>query len=170
MGEFRIYNATLDHFFTRSSPQEISPGSNASTHFYVETPSMQNVGILLLLTSLITFRHFYNKGREDVLKSFTPSFIKSAMPFPAYCAHLLLQVVWMKKAELEFCFFPFGWDKRFLKPKSTAYCAWKVVQKRLPLKPKCSIRHSRPWRLTQPSQYKLWRQRLCFSLVCVLSL
>ena len=68
--------------------------------------------------------------------------IKSAMPFPAYRAHLLLQVVWMKKAVLEF--FPFSWDKPFLKPKSTARYAWKVMQKRLSLKPKCSIRHGRP--------------------------
>ena len=60
---------------------------------------MQNVGILELLTSLITSRHFCNKEREDALKSFIPSFSKSAMPCPAYSAHLLLQVVWIMKAE-----------------------------------------------------------------------
>ena len=160
----------MDHFFTRSSPQELPSGSNVSTHFHVQTPSRQNVRILELLTSLIAFRHCYNKGGEDVLKSFTPSFIKSAMTIPSYRAHLLLQVRWMKKAELEFL--PFNWDKRVLKPKSTAHYAWKVMQKRLSLKPKCSIRPSRPWRLTQPSQYnnKLWRQSLCFILVCVISL
>ena len=39
----------------------ISSGSNASTHFHVETPSIQNAANLGLLNSLITFRHFYNK-------------------------------------------------------------------------------------------------------------
>ena len=50
---------------------------NASTHFHVETPSIQNAAILELLTSLITFRHFYNKEWEDALKSFTPRFFRS---------------------------------------------------------------------------------------------
>ena len=92
---------------------------NASTHFHVETPSIQNAAILELLTSLITFRHFYNKEWEDALKSFTPRFFRS------------LGLI-MKKAPLEF--FPFIWVKRFLKQKSTAYYAWKVMQKRMSLK------------------------------------
>ena len=103
---------------------------------------MQDVGILELLTSLITFRHFYNKGREDVLKSFTLSFIKSAMPFPAYRAHLLLQVVWIKKAELEF--FSLQLRQTLFKAKKYSTLCLKVMQKRQFLKPKCSIRHSRP--------------------------
>ena len=78
---------------------------NVSTHFHVETPSIQNVGILELLTSLITFRHLYQE-RKDGLKFFTPSFIKLAMPCPAYSALLLLQVVWINKAALGF--FPFS--------------------------------------------------------------
>ena len=51
----------------------ISSGSNPSTHFHVKTPGTQNVGILKLLTSLITFRHFHNEKREDTLKSFRSS-------------------------------------------------------------------------------------------------
>ena len=82
----------------------MSSGSNVSTHFHVETPSIQNVGILQLLTSLITFCRLY-KERKDALKFFTPSFIKLAMPCPAYSALFLLQVVRIKKAALEF--FPF---------------------------------------------------------------
>ena len=50
---------------------------NASTHFHVETPSIQNAAILELLTSLITFRHFYNNEWEDALKSFTPRLFRS---------------------------------------------------------------------------------------------
>ena len=101
MGEFRIQNNTVDRFLIRSSPQAISPGSNVSTHFHVETPSIQNVGILQLLTSLITFRHLYQE-RIDGLKFFTPSFIKLAMPCPAYSALVLLQFVRIKKAASEF--------------------------------------------------------------------
>ena len=67
---------------------------------------MQNTGILDLRTFLITFRHFYNKEREDSLKFFTLSFTKWAMPSPAYITHLMFQVLWMKKAALEFFFFP----------------------------------------------------------------
>ena len=80
-------------------------GSNSSTHSHVETHSMQNAVILDFLTFLITFRYFYNKEREDALKSFTLSFTKWAMPSPAYIAHLMLHGLWMKKAALEF-FFP----------------------------------------------------------------
>ena len=101
MGEFRIQNNTVDRFLIRSSPQAISSGSNVSTHFHVETPSIQNVGILQLLTSLITFRHLYQE-RIDGLKFFTPSFIKLAMPCPAYSALVLLQFVRIKKAASEF--------------------------------------------------------------------
>ena len=100
MGEFRIQNNTVDRFSIRSSPQTISFGSNVSTHFNVEILSIQNVGILEF-TSLITFRHLY-QGRKDGLKLFTPSFIKLAMPCPAYSALFLLQVVRIKKAALEF--------------------------------------------------------------------
>ena len=73
MGEFRIQNNTVDRFLIRSSPQAISSGSNVSTHFHVETPSIQNVGILQLLTSLITFRHLYQE-RIDGLKFFHSQF------------------------------------------------------------------------------------------------
>ena len=115
MGEFRIQNNTVDRFLIRSSPQAISSGSNVSTHFNVEILSIQNVGILELFTSLITFRHLY-QGRKDGLKLFTPSFIKVAMPCPAYSALFLLQVVRIKKAALEF----FRSDELniFLKPKN----------------------------------------------------
>ena len=85
MGEFRIQNNTVDRFLIRSSPQAISSGSNVSTHFNVKIPSVQNVGILELLTSLITFRHLYQE-RKDGLKFFTPSLIKLAMPCRANSA------------------------------------------------------------------------------------
>ena len=92
MGEFRIQNNTVDRFLIRSSPQAISSGSNVSTHFHFEIPSIQNVGILELLTFLITLRHLYQE-RKDGLKFFAPSFIKLAMPCAAYSALLLLQFV-----------------------------------------------------------------------------
>ena len=53
--------------------------------FHVETPSMQNVGILELLTFFITFRHLYQE-RKDGLKFFTLSLIKLAMPCRANSA------------------------------------------------------------------------------------
>ena len=144
----------------------ISSSSNASTHFHVKTASIQNV--LKLLISLTTFRHFYNKGRKDVLKFFTSSFIKSAMPFrlprpPPTSGR-------MEEENRIRVFFPFSWDKRFLTPKSTEPCAWKVMQKRLSLKPECSMRHRRAYRLTQPSQHELWSKGLRFALFCVLAL
>ena len=110
MGEFRIQNDTVDHVLIRSSPQEISSGSNASTHFHVKTASIQN--FLEFLISLITFRHFYNKGRKDVLK-FSLPVLSSQQCLSGYRVHLLLQVEWKKKTELEFfslqliiCFIP----------------------------------------------------------------
>ena len=87
----------------------ISSGSNPSTHFHVKTPGTQNVGILKLLTSLITFRHFHNEKREDALKSFRSSGR-------------------MDKESSIRVFFPFIWVKR------TAYYAWKVMQRRMSLK------------------------------------
>ena len=49
----------------------------AGNHFHLETPSQK---IAELLTASITFPLFYNKEGKDSLKSFTSSFIRSAMP------------------------------------------------------------------------------------------
>ena len=62
----------------------------ASNDFHLEPPTQK---IVELLTASITFPLFYTKEENDSLKSFTPSFIRSAMPCPAYSEHLLLQVV-----------------------------------------------------------------------------
>ena len=67
----------------------------AGNHFHLETPSQK---IVELLTASITFPLFYNKEGKDSLKSFAPSFIRSVIPCPAYSEHLLLEVVWLRKA------------------------------------------------------------------------
>ena len=66
----------------------------ASNYFHLETLTQK---VVELLTASIKFPLFYNKEEKDSLKSFTPSFIRSAIPCPAYTEHLL-QVVWLRKA------------------------------------------------------------------------
>ena len=61
----------------------------AGNYFHLQTPTQK---VVELLTASITFPLFYNKEEKDSLKSFTPSFIRSAMTCPAYSEHLL-QVV-----------------------------------------------------------------------------
>ena len=60
----------------------------AGNYFHLQTPTQK---VVELLTASITFPLFYNE-EKDSLKSFTPSFIRSAMTCPAYSEHLL-QVV-----------------------------------------------------------------------------
>ena len=67
----------------------------AGNHFHLETLFKK---IVELLTASITFPLFYNKEGKDSLKSFAPSFIRSVIPCPAYSEHLLLEVVWLRKA------------------------------------------------------------------------
>ena len=67
----------------------------AGNHFHLETPSQK---IVELLTASITFPLFYNREGKDSLKSFNPSFIRTSIPCPACSEHLLLQVVWLRKA------------------------------------------------------------------------
>ena len=67
----------------------------AGNHIHLETLFKK---IVELLTASITFPLFYNKEGKDSLKSFTPSFIRSAITSPAYSEHLLLQVEWLRKA------------------------------------------------------------------------
>ena len=67
----------------------------AGNHFHLETPSQK---IVVLLTASITFPLFYDKEGKVSLKSFAPGVIKSGIPCPAYSEHLVLEVVWLRKA------------------------------------------------------------------------
>ena len=89
-GSIICSEVVANKYFPLLSP--LDPGFKvfeAGNHFHLETPSQK---IVELLTASITFLLFYNKEGKDSLKSFTPSFIRSAITSPPYREHLLLQV------------------------------------------------------------------------------